>query len=108
MEIRSRECKIARPGTKRPFPTVCYRNVTNQHPALVININTSVQGPQRLFHHVYTLAQNEAREARERRGLPFGGLFGPAEQAAIQQNDIVRMLPTENAARGRWAGFFSF
>ena len=75
---------------------------------MVSSTTADVRGPKGLVQRVQTIAQNEARAARARRGLPFGGLFGPAEQAAIQQNDIVRMLPTENAARGRWAGFFSF
>ena len=46
--------------------------------------STTTGGRQRLFQRVYTLAQQEAREARARRGLPFGGLFGSAEGATVE------------------------
>ncbi|HEX8386491.1 MAG TPA: hypothetical protein VF576_09920 [Rubricoccaceae bacterium] len=43
--------------------------------------STDTRGPKQLIQRVYTLAQQEARDARARRGLPFGGLFGTAESA---------------------------
>ena len=79
-----------------------------QTPTDMVSSTSDVRSPKGLIQRVQTLAQNEAREARARRGLPFGGLFGAAEQTAIQQNDVVRILPTENATRGSWTSFFSF
>lgn len=34
------------------------------------------------LQRVYMLAVNEARDARARRDLPFGGLFGATERAS--------------------------
>lgn len=68
------------------------------------SISTTAQGPKRLFHLVYTLARKEAREARERRDLPFGGLFcTSAPQASGDYLPLVaaerRQAPGYDAAR---------
>ena len=45
------------------------------------NTTTGLQGSNQFIRRLFTLALNEVSEARARRGLPFGGLFSPAERS---------------------------
>ncbi len=48
---------------------------------MMTQTTTDVRTPKGLLQRVYSLAADEARDARARRGLPFCGLFGTADRA---------------------------